>query len=454
VDAVTAARPAGVHRPLGPVERWFWIADQVSPLNVIARVRLTGRLEPDALERAVAALATDHPVLRMAIRTDPGGAEPVLVPSTRGIEVRRVPGGEREWEGHVDEYELATSLDWRTGPLARLTDISSRTSPEVHDLVLTVSHVIADATTALTLLRRLVEYAHRPCLGPGADGRGSPPVVPDAPERFLPARYRGMRGTARLAAIGMADGVLATLTRPSRLTSKDGPGGVQRHTRLVRRTLTSAQTDALVRRCREQGVSVHGALAAAMVMSVGPVAAAHDSGRICLGSPMDFRADLRPAVSGDQTGSYVSSVPSIARFGGGRDLWFIARRIDRSLALRRRFGQHLAMLWGLRFICPPSVGKSVRTFGFLARNGPLNVGIWNIGRFEFPERIGDWELSGAQFISGVMPFGVLAGTVNTSHGELCWNFTHREGAVSARSARRLADGCMDTLLTAVDGGRG
>jgi hypothetical protein len=33
-----------VRRPLSPVERWFWIADQVSPLNVIARVRI----HPDA----------------------------------------------------------------------------------------------------------------------------------------------------------------------------------------------------------------------------------------------------------------------------------------------------------------------------------------------------------------------------------------------------------------------
>jgi hypothetical protein len=41
VDGVTRTE---VRRLLSPVERWFWIVDQVTPLNVIARVRLTGRL--------------------------------------------------------------------------------------------------------------------------------------------------------------------------------------------------------------------------------------------------------------------------------------------------------------------------------------------------------------------------------------------------------------------------
>ena len=62
-----------VRRPLSPVERWFWIADQISPLNVIARVRLTGHVPEGVLERAAADLAAEHPLLRVAIRADAMG---------------------------------------------------------------------------------------------------------------------------------------------------------------------------------------------------------------------------------------------------------------------------------------------------------------------------------------------------------------------------------------------
>ena len=83
-----------VRRPLSPVERWYWIADQVSPLNVIARVRLTGHVPAGGLERAAADLAAEHPPLRVAIRANAGGTNPVVVPSLQGIPVRTVCGDE------------------------------------------------------------------------------------------------------------------------------------------------------------------------------------------------------------------------------------------------------------------------------------------------------------------------------------------------------------------------
>ena len=82
-----------VRRPRCPVERWYWIADQVSLLNVIACVRLTGHVLAGA-GRAAADLAAEHPPLRVAIRANADGANPVVVPSLQGIPVRTVCGGE------------------------------------------------------------------------------------------------------------------------------------------------------------------------------------------------------------------------------------------------------------------------------------------------------------------------------------------------------------------------
>lgn len=431
-----------VRRSLSPVERWYWIADQISPLNVIARVRLMGGIPSARLERAAAALASEHPLLRVAIRADGDGRNPMFTPSSRSIGIRRVVGDAVEWERQVDGHELGVSVDWRHGPLVRITDVVSHAPQETHDLVLTVSHVIGDGQTAVSLLRRLVEHA-----AAGGDTVGSRLVI-GPPEELLPAGYRGMRGTARLAAAGMW--WLATgLARPARLAPESTVLPSRRRTRLVRRTLASPEVESLLRRCRREGVTVHGALAAAMATAIGPAMARSASGRVCIGSPVDFRAELDPAVSPDEVGSYVNTVPSLVQFGGGRDFWSIARQINRSLHRRRRLGQHLSSLWGLRFICPVSVAASSRTFGFIERTGPLNVGISNLGRYDFPPRIGDWRLSGAQFISGVSISGYFIATVNTSDGELFWNFSYIEGAVSRRSAQRFADGCLQTLLPAI-----
>jgi hypothetical protein len=42
-----------VRRPGCPAERWYWTADQVSLLNVIARVCLTDHVPESVLGRAV-----------------------------------------------------------------------------------------------------------------------------------------------------------------------------------------------------------------------------------------------------------------------------------------------------------------------------------------------------------------------------------------------------------------
>lgn len=433
-----------VRRPLSPVERWYWIADQISPLNVIARVHLTGDLPKCALDRAAAALSAEHPLLRVAIRAGADGTDPVFAASLQSISVRTRRGGQGEWERHVDEHELMTPLDWRNGPLVRICDIVSDAREDEHDLVLTVSHVIGDGMTALTLLRRLIEHAANEDHAVGS----RPPI--GAAEDLLPICHRGPRGVTRLAATGLALGVAAVLARPHRLTPESMVEPTRRRTRLVRRTLTPTHVEVLLRRCRSEAVTVHGALTAAMAMVVGPAAAQRPSGRVRIGSPMDFRSELHPVVSADEAGSYVNTVPSLVGFGVDRDLWTIARQVNRSLARRRRSGQHLTLLWGMRFICPASVTKSPRIFRFIERNGPLNVGISNIGRYDFASSIGDWRCSGAQFITGVSISGYLVATVTTNHDELFWNFSYIDGAVSCRSAQAFADGCVQTVLRAID----
>ncbi|HHM6191963.1 TPA: hypothetical protein ACRNLN_001639, partial [Pseudomonas aeruginosa] len=51
---------AEIRRPLSAVERWYWLSDQFSALNVISRVRVHGRLPIDDLRRGLDALQARH----------------------------------------------------------------------------------------------------------------------------------------------------------------------------------------------------------------------------------------------------------------------------------------------------------------------------------------------------------------------------------------------------------
>ncbi|MBL1074539.1 hypothetical protein JK358_09030 [Nocardia sp. 2] len=447
---------AEVHRPLSPMERWYWIADQISPLNVIARVRVSGAVTTAALEAAAADLTAEHPLLRVSIAADSDGKNPEFVPVySAEIPVRTVTPAAADteaWEHEVDITELGTSLDWRTRPLARIVDVVHRAGEpgEYHDLILTVSHVVADGTTALALLRDLVDYAAAHTAGsmtpdtePAAYGVVRRLPLP-APEDMLPSRFRGMRGLLRAVGTAIVDQVVAAAARPHRLLPEVAVDPHDRRTRLWHRELSGEQLEALVQRCRAEGVTVHGALTAAMALALGNIVAPGDSGRIGIGSPVDFRTELRPVVGPDDAGAYVCTVPSFPRFGAV-DLWEVARDLNRELLRRKNFRQHLALVTLLRLATPDSVANSARTVALLDQRGPGNVCISNIGRYDFPERSGDWALSGAQFIAGISISGHFVATVNTSHGVLHWNFTYIEGTVSDARARQLADDSLEIL---------
>ncbi|MBG4399117.1 hypothetical protein GHT73_29850, partial [Pseudomonas aeruginosa] len=76
---------AEIRRPLSAVERWYWLSDQFSALNVISRVRVHGRLSIDDLRRGLDALQARHPLLRG------GGGPPCAGPAPRGARARAPP---------------------------------------------------------------------------------------------------------------------------------------------------------------------------------------------------------------------------------------------------------------------------------------------------------------------------------------------------------------------------
>jgi hypothetical protein len=205
----------------------------------------------------------------------------------------------------------------------------------------------------------------------------------------------------------------------------------------------------LTSRCRSEGVTVHSALAAAMAIAVAGTGAAPRTRSVCVGSPVDFRAELEPLVGLRDAGAYVATVPSYLRVSPSVDLWTVARGAFWGLRRRRRYHHHLALVSVLRLMSPRSVGRSAGAVAAVDRMGPGNVCLSNLGRHDFPDRAGQWELSGAQFVAGISISGYLVATVNTSHRALHWNFTYIEGAFTAERAQHIADRAVQGLLSSL-----
>lgn len=429
---------AEIRRPLSAVERWYWLSDQFSALNVISRVRVHGQLSIDDLRRGLDALQARHPLLRARIEHD-AGLDPRWLPCERPIPLREVRGGgEEQWLREINERELPERIDPDSGPLIRTVAIA--TDAGAHDLLVVVPHIIADGTTVLTLAEQWLTLAADPAAQPWTAS-----ALPPA-EDLRPRRFTGDEGAARLAEQTAQDEALVGRHRPGRIEPSNPVPLEARRTRLLHRELDGAQLEQLQRRAREHGTTVHGALTAALA-----IAAGHDHQRrpshIAIGSPIDFRDELEPPVRPDEVGTYVATVPVVLDIA--RPFWEVARALTDDLGERRRQGHHFNLVTLVASAAPRCMADARPFMAFMEAEGPINLCSSNIGRYPFPERIGALRLSDAQFLTGISVNGYFVAAINSSHGRLFWNFTYIDEAVPGERAERLAEDCLGTLLSAI-----
>ncbi len=453
----SATGSGSVQRELSPLERLYWIADRTSPLNVIARARVHGHLPPSLHRRALDLLQLRHPLLRVAITDDGTGAHPAFVPlDARQIPLRHVhvppddPTADTRWEREVNDRELVESVDWRAGPLLRAVVITSEgtdgeNAGDFHDLLLTASHIIADGKTCLSLVREWINLTAQ--LDRGTQPRVTPLRALPATDDLLPRRHRGAAGVAGFKALMRREEQAARRHPAQRVLPSHQVPFEQRRTRMVHRSLPAEQLDLLVTAAKRHGTTVHGVLAAAMVTAVARDAGTSTTAHFSIGSPVDFRDDLEPAVSPDEAGTYVATVPSRVRYEPGRPLWLMARAISQDLVRRRGRQEHLATISLPRWAGPKSLADSESFMRFMDEEGPINLCLSNVGRYEFPDHAGPWRVGEAQFLTGVSVMGSIVATATTSHAQLAWNFSYVEGLVPGPRARRIADDSVRTVLS-------
>ncbi|MFD7904196.1 amino acid adenylation domain-containing protein [Kitasatospora sp. NPDC059747] len=161
-------RPPGPVGPTGPAgdggptelsagERRFWIAERLAPGApghvAVSRIEITGPVDGDRLERALAAVAAAHPALRTTfpqLRGRPHravAAEPALPPLLRrsGDETAALPALTAELAARVH--------DLVNGPLLAAGLLSH--GAERHTLVLAVHHTVYDGHSEQVLLADL-----------------------------------------------------------------------------------------------------------------------------------------------------------------------------------------------------------------------------------------------------------------------------------------------------------
>lgn len=425
-----------IDRPLSAVERWYWFADRFSPLNVVGRIRVKGDLTIEALRRGLDELQACHPLLRTRIESQEGGVDPRWSDSSAPIALREVPRkGDDHWIDEINERELVDRIDTDVGPLIRTVALIG--ADGVHDLLVVAPHIIADGTTILSLGEQWLNFSTQ-----GRAESAKARVLPAA-EDMRPERYTGASIAASLAEQTEDDRAIVETHRPGRVEPSCVVAFESRKTQLIHRELSGEQVDRMAEAARRNGTTVHGVLTAALLL-----AAAKDAGdgssHFAVGSPVNLRGELDPPVQPDEVGTYVATIPTIVQVQA--PFWDVARSLIGDLTKRRQRGDHFNLMELIVGAIPESLEAARAFMKTMEAEGPINLCSSNIGRHPFPDRIGNLEISDAQFIAGISVLGYVVATINSSHGRLFWNFTYIADAIPAERALKLVDTCVALAL--------
>lgn len=421
-------------RPLDRAEAFFWFLDRVSSMNFAVLAEGEGPLAADALDVALAAAQRAHPLLRAAIVAGPSG--PLAFVPAEGRSIALAVNTEPVEEALA--AALAAPFSLGEAPLVRA--ILARGDSDGWTFALVFHHSIADARSALTVLRQVLEQAT------GASPPPSPVASPPPLMALFPESLRGE--AAEPAAQAWKAALKAAGTRPAALAGfARAEGPIRPVVAAIR--FEAGLADALAASARRMGATVHGILGAAQLLAAHEALEAGENATMLLTSPADLRAHLATTQDHGTPAFGVTLVTSGARLGSGGDFASLARHLAKDLRrqLAAGYGHLFYALTAPAETLPP-VPQAVDGFrAYLARM-PTAFVLSNAGRVA-PVAAGPGTRVG-RLSFALCPMGhqPLFYSATTAGDRLTVHAVHDDARLSGERAKAIAEGFRQRVIAA------
>lgn len=426
-----------MERPLGGLERRYWLLGKVAPLTPALVLRFRGAPNPAALRRGLAAATRRQWFLRVRVDERPSG--PVFVEGAPPVPLEVVARqGADHWRAVLGEALNAPFPTW-PGPLQRVHLLQGSDAAE---LLLTYHHVSMDGLGSVEAARDALRFADEAARGEAPAPAPLPP--PDPLGDLMPPEANGPAGQAALAeAVARFQAVKAA--SPARFAPERAAPPAERRTRVQHRTLDEPALSALAAKARAEGATVHAALCAAAYLSAADELGLDAPRVLGLSTPANLREQLARAPR-EGVAWYAFGLPMFHAVARGGGLWDLARRVrdelhDPALRLRR-----LAVLAHIEEATARTADGAAQEAQGAEDFGVTTLSVTNVGRIAPLPAVPGAEVASVGICSPMNLGGAILGLAAATYGgQLALNVSHPEPLIGAARAARLADGVVDRL---------
>jgi hypothetical protein len=427
-------------RELGIFERAQVIADRYSPFHIVGVLQLEDAPHPNFLKKTISELQKRHPFLSAHLTSKKKRLYFQSMTDTV-IPFNTIPRLNDEHWKDIVEFELATRIDSITGPMFRCTYLFDE-SQQRGDIILTISHSIADAASASHLLHELMLIC-----ASRADGKpvsvSELPTVPPQESRFPPA-FRGWRFSLyilRYTLIQMADEISYRIRTIGKRTPPFHRKSARGHILAVQ--LPSDLFEPFAQRARKERVTLNSALNAALLLAVNRHL--YDGANLPMRSFSfaDLRPYLEPPLPAENLGLYISMMRYTVEVDGSGDLWPLARDLHEKI--------YASLKSGDKFVASTmseSLLKMLTRFdSFRVCASALNYN----GVVPLQTRYGKFKVNAVHGFVSAYAFGPeIASQAQLFDDKLFWDLAYLEEDMNRETAKAIVEEIKGIMKAAVE----
>lgn len=426
-------------RELGIFERGQVVADHYAAFHIVGVLRIGSLLSPQILQRSLAGLQRRHPFLsaRLANDNERLSFVPLIDPELPLRILSRLNDG--HWI-QVVESELVTRIDAQTGPLFRCVYLHNE-SHHNGEIILTLSHSIADAASAGQLLHDLMTI----CASLSAGEPVSLPELSPAPplESRFPNAFNGWRLNKRkleYAFTQMMDEISYRLRTIGKKTPPFHKKSARGHILPVQ--FPSDLVEPFAQRARKEGVTLNSALNVALLLAVNRHL--YDSTKLPMRtfSFADLRPHVEPPLPPENLGLYISMMRYTVDVDGDGDFWSLARRLHKKI--------YASLKSGDKFVAS-AMSESLLTMLVNMDSVRLCASALNyIGVVPVQSSYGEIKVLEMHGFVSPHPFGPeMASQAHLLNDQLYWDFAYLEEDMDQEKAKAIVDEIKGIMKTVV-----
>ena len=426
------------NRKLASNEHTMEILNRSGGFSILTISRVKGGLKEEIVRQALDLIQTRHPRLNCRIIGDLDSLRFVLGATKIPLRIVQKQFIEQWQEVVLEELNQLIDSD---KCLIRAVLINFDDS-NLNYLLTILHHAISDGLSAAQLHSEILTYCQKIVDDKIENNISSLHPLPNIQELFP----KSMQGTVAKIKSNLFLPFLQlklSLHRPETLKLEKYVSPDLRRCNMLQRKLNKETTTQLVKLCRKERTTVHGALCAAMMLAVGGQATNKNNAnlRFSCRSFVSLRKHIQPEVHRENLGNLASAITTLHNIDINTSFWDLARDVREKLTV----GLRKEDIFSVVLISK----KFFQLLMYLSNKRTLTVGLTNIGRVNIFSDYGLFKLEEISFVPAQVFFtGAFVAAVTTFEDTMILNFMFVEPSLSKEKIETLVKDTIDCIINA------